>query len=484
LVVLLLVFALDLDAQSKNSKTSFNKKEIEQYIKTTMLESKIPGLTYAVVMNGKMIDSGAYGYANVELNAPVSLHTKFNLGSIGKTFTATGIMLLVKQGKISLSDPITKYFDSLPDTWKQISIERLLSHTSGIKDYVGDFPGYALIEKRDRKLDYSEREFIRMAAELPLNFTPGERFAYSNSNFVILGFLIHKVSGKTLPEFMKENVFDPLGMNETVYMSQKNIIPNRARGYLLDNKGNLINGNYISEFFSSTGDMGVTTTATDMVKWSLALNSGKVLDQPILDKMWTPVQLNNGESTNFFGPSYGLGWHVADYRGYKEVGHGGSFMNGYTANYVRFPELDLTLILLANLNPSEVGRMAYRIAGLIHPALSGFDQTGSGEKGDKGSVDEVNQLMKGIITGKLDTTFVTAGFIKRINPITASVMGDTSHIPPITFVYSDLITGRKVSRYGTSIKKIEYYKLQLPDETAYMALYRDANNRIVDWRTY
>src|SRR5439155_19363788 len=127
-----------------------------------------------------------------------------------------------------------------------------------------DFPGYAYIERRDRKQEYTEAEFIRMATEVPLNFAPGERFAYSNSNFVLLGFIVHKISGKTLPEFMKEHVFDPLGMAETVYMTQRDIIPNRAHGYLLDNNNKLINGDYISDFFSSTGDIGVTTTAGEI----------------------------------------------------------------------------------------------------------------------------------------------------------------------------------------------------------------------------
>ena len=175
------------------------KKQINTYIQAEMKAEQIPGLTYAVVSNEKIIDSGAYGLANVELNTPVTSHSLFSIGSIGKTFTATAIMLLQKDGKLSIDDPIDKYLDSIPDSWKEIKIKNLLSHTSGIKDYAHDFPGYPFIEK-DRKQEITEAQFIRMATNLPLNFQPGERWAYSNSNFVLLGFIIHKVSGKPLPD--------------------------------------------------------------------------------------------------------------------------------------------------------------------------------------------------------------------------------------------------------------------------------------------
>jgi len=244
--------------------TAAIKKQIDTYIKAEMIKQQIPGLSYAVVSNGKIIDSGAYGYANVELKAPVTSHSLFNIGSIGKTFTATAIMLLQKDGKLSIDDPINKYLDSLPASWNNISIKHLLTHTSGIKDYAHDFPGYSFIEK-DRKQEITEARFIQMATTVPLNFQPGERWAYSNSNFVLLGFIIHKLAGKPIGDFMKERIFKPAGMKETRYTDVYDIIPNRASGYLLDEDDNnkFINGIYVSNFFSKMGDMGILTTATD-----------------------------------------------------------------------------------------------------------------------------------------------------------------------------------------------------------------------------
>jgi CubicO group peptidase (beta-lactamase class C family) len=137
-----------LHSQKIKTPTASIKQEIDKYIKSEMKTEQIPGLAYAVVSDGRIIDSGYYGWANVELKAPVTSPSLFNIGSIGKTFTATAIMLLQKEGKLSIDDPIMKYLDSLPDSWKNITIKHLLTHTSGIKDYAHDFPGYPFIEKR------------------------------------------------------------------------------------------------------------------------------------------------------------------------------------------------------------------------------------------------------------------------------------------------------------------------------------------------
>src|SRR6266496_898102 len=284
-----------LHSQKIMTPTARVKQEIDRYIHLEMKEEQIPGLAYAVVSNGKIIDSGAYGLANVELKAPVIPHSLFNIGSIGKTFTATAVMLLQKEGRLSIDDPINKYLDSLPDSWKNIRIKNLLTHTSGIRDYAHDFPGYPFIEK-DRRQDITEARFIRMATNLPLNFQPGERWAYSNSNFVLLGFIIHKLAGKPTGDFIKERIFGPAKMKETRYTDVRNIIFNRASGYLLDEDDNnkLINGNYISNFFSTMGDMGILTTASDLARWSIAQDNTIILDKQTLEHVWTPSKLITG----------------------------------------------------------------------------------------------------------------------------------------------------------------------------------------------
>jgi len=479
-------FSFHSIAQTKDATRNSHQKEIDAYIRAEMKAEQIPGLSYAVVSNGNIIDSGAYGWANAELKAPVTSHTLFNIGSIGKTFTATAIMLLQKDGKLSINDPINKYLDSLPDAWKTITIKHLISHTSGIKDYAHDFPGYPFIEQ-DRKQEITEAQFIRAATNLPLNFQPGERWAYSNSNFVLLGFIIHKLSGKSMGDFMKERLFAPAGMKQTRYTSVSEILPNRASGYLLDEDDNnkLINGIYISNFFSTMGDMGILTTATDLARWSIAQDEEKVLDKKILQQMWTPSKLNNNlEAVGILGVNYGFGWTLQDHRGNKETGHSGSFMNGYTAQLTRFPEKHFAVIVLTNLNPTNVSLISYDIAGFYFPELKGIDQLKPETNEDSSLEKNVYGLLNGLATNNLDTSLVTTNFKQRINPITGLVFNQAVLKMSLRFVHSDLIKSGNLLRYDVPVRKIDYYEIRLRNETHYLAIYFTANNKIADMRGY
>jgi D-alanyl-D-alanine carboxypeptidase len=449
-----------------------------------MKTEQIPGVAYAVVSNGKIIDSGAYGWANVELKAPVTAHSLFNIGSIGKTFTATAVMLLQKEGKLSIDDPINKYLDSLPDSWKNITIKHLLSHTSGIKDYAHDFPGYPFIEK-DRKQEISEAKFISMATSVPLNFQPGERWAYSNSNFVLLGFIIHKLAGKPVGDFMKEKIFIPAGMRETRYTDVKEIIPNRASGYLLDEDDNnkMINGLYVSNFFSKMGDMGIITTATDLARWSIAQDEAKILDKQTLQQMWTPSKLNTGlEGMGLIGSNYGMGWGISNHRGYKEIAHGGSFINGYTAAFSRFPEKNFTVVVLTNLNPTRVSWIDFNIAGFYYPELGGLDHVQPEKNADTSFTKSVRAFLKSLGTGNYDRSLITESFIQRINPITKIIFAGSD--AEIQFSHTDQISAKKLERYGDAINKIKYYKIKLGGDTHYLAIYLTAENKIADMRGY
>jgi len=465
--------------------TTALKIQIDNYIRSEMAKEQIPGLSYAVVSNGKIIDSGAYGYANVELKAPVTSHTLFNIGSIGKTFTATSIMLLQKDGKLSIDDPINKYLDSLPDSWKDITIKHLLTHTSGIKDYAHDFPGYPYIPK-DRKQEITEAKFIRMATDLPLNFQPGERWAYSNSNFVLLGFIIHKLSGKPIGDFMKQRIFGPAQMKETRYTDIFEIIPNRAHGYLLDEDDNnkFINGTYVSNFFSKMGDMGILTTAIDLARWSIAQDNATILDKQTLKEMWTPANLKTGvKAMGILGANYGMGWGLLDHRGYEEVGHGGSFINGYTAAFSRFPEKNLAVVVLTNLNPTSVSLIDFHIAGSFFPDLKSPDQLQPAKDADTIFNQKIRSFLESLGTGNYDRSLVTESFIQRLNPIT-KIIFDPSVKPDLSFVGSDKIVTKHLQRYGIEVKQINYYKLRFGPETHYVAIYLSVDNKIADMRGY
>ena len=164
--------------------------DVDLYIKTSMARQHIPGLSLAVIRDGKIIKAKGFGLASVELNVPARPETVYELASATKPFVATAIMLLVQDGKISLEDKVSKFVEDAPDTWKGITVRHLLTHTSGIKDYLGDL-------RRDFPHDTPPEKIVRAAIEAPLNFTPGEKWSYSNTGYVLLGMIVRKVSGKS-----------------------------------------------------------------------------------------------------------------------------------------------------------------------------------------------------------------------------------------------------------------------------------------------
>ncbi|HEU4932799.1 MAG TPA: serine hydrolase domain-containing protein, partial [Pyrinomonadaceae bacterium] len=225
------------------AQDSFEKK-IDEYLRTQMQAQQIPGIALAVVRDGKIVLARGYGLANVEHQVPVKPETIFQSGSTGKQFTATAVMMLVEEGKLSLEDKITKYFTDAPESWGNITVRHLLTHTSGMTDYPPDF---------DMRRDYTEDDLLQRIKAIPLAFQPGEKWSYSNLAYVTLGILIHKVSGKFYGDFLQERVFKPLDMSTARIISEADIVPNRAAGYRVAN-GQLKNQNWVSPSLNTTAD--------------------------------------------------------------------------------------------------------------------------------------------------------------------------------------------------------------------------------------
>jgi D-alanyl-D-alanine carboxypeptidase len=324
-----------------------SQSDIDAFVKAQMKELQIPAVSYAVMQNGKYISSGVYGLAEVELNVPANEQTLFNVGSVGKTFTATAIMILEEEGKLSIKDPVGKHLDGIPDSWNNMTIEHLLNHTSGIRDYVQESDGHPLLPNINRAVELTPEQYIEMCTSNPLNFPTGERWAYSNSNYALLGFIIRKHIETSMDAFMRKRVFEPAGMMDTRYEDAFELRPNRAKGYHKDSTG-VINGALISNFYSTIGDCGILTTGKDLAKWGPALTNGKVISKAQVEKMWTKHQLNNGKFSQEDYRTYGLGWRIDDVLGSPEFGHNGSFRKGYLGFYRYYPEHDLSIAIMMN----------------------------------------------------------------------------------------------------------------------------------------
>jgi CubicO group peptidase (beta-lactamase class C family) len=356
---------LTVRAQNSASRDDGNSAKVDAYVNGEMRAEKIPGLALAIVRDGKIVKSQGYGLANLELDVAVKPETIFQTGSVGKQFTATAVMMLVEEGKIHLDHPIGKYLPDSPASWSNVTVRNLLTHTSGVPDYESDSlakKGAAFINLRN---DYTEDELFAKFSGLPLDFPPGSKWSYSNSGYVLLGILIHKVAGQFYGDLLQERIFQPLGMTSTRIISEADIIPNRAAGYRLVN-GEIKNQEWVSPMLNTTADGALYTSVLDMAKWDAALYTEKLLKKGSLDQMWSAVRLNDGKTA-----PYGFGWDVTQVNGHRLIEHGGAWQ-GFTTQISRYVDDRFTVIVLTNLDSehSQPDKIAHEVAALYNPALT------------------------------------------------------------------------------------------------------------------
>jgi len=333
--------------------------EIDEIIQA-QFDEQGPGVAVAVVRYGEVIHRNGYGLANLEWNCAIAPDTVFRLASITKPFTAAAILLLEKQGKLKVDDPITEYLPDYPTQGRTISIAHLLTHTSGIKSYTGleDF-----FEKYGRN-DLSHEELIALFKDVPLEFEPGERFNYCNSGYYLLGVIIEKLSAMSYGEFVREHIFKPLEMEHSYYMDNEAIIPHRASGYRKTDQG-YQHAAYISmKPPYAAGSLG--STIEDLVRWDAALREERLLDKDTQERMYTPTKLTNGETSE-----YGFGWGISNYHGHKLVSHSGG-IHGFSTFLARFLDDATTVIVLVNQEGFEVGKLirliSCQVLGISVPA--------------------------------------------------------------------------------------------------------------------
>ncbi|HET6929868.1 MAG TPA: serine hydrolase domain-containing protein [Candidatus Acidoferrum sp.] len=337
---------------------------VDGVVGAEMREQRIPGLALAVLRDGKVVKAKGYGLANVELNVAVKPETVFQTGSVGKQFAATAVMMLVEEGKVGLDDKLSKYLEGTPAAWKDVTVRNLLTHTSGIADYTDAAytkPG-GLINLRG---DYTEAELYQKLIQLPLNFETGTKWKYSNTGYVLLGFLIHKVTGEFYGDYLQERIFRPLGMSATRIISERDIVPNRASGYELV-KGEIKNQFWVSPTLNTTADGALYTNVLDLGKWDAALYTEKLLKRASLEQMWTPVTLKDGKTY-----PYGFGWFLNEANGHRLIEHDGAWQ-GFTMNISRYVDDKLTVIVMTNLDegPSKPDKIAHGVAGLYEEKLA------------------------------------------------------------------------------------------------------------------
>jgi CubicO group peptidase (beta-lactamase class C family)/uncharacterized protein YneR len=331
----LLVFAQAVPAGAQQSQAGEGLAGKIDAVMSEVYQPGQPGAAIIVRKNGQTVIRKGYGLADLELQVPVEPDMVFRLGSITKQFTAVSILILAQEGRLGLQDEITKFLPDYPTQGRKITIEHLLTHTSGIQSYTDMAEWLPLWRK-----DFSVKELVDLFKDKPMQFEPGESWAYNNSGYVLLGAIIEKVSGKTYEAFVDANIFKPLGMKRSYYGGAERIIPRRVPGYQMG-QGGFVNAPYLS-MTQPYAAGSLLSNVDDMADWSEAVFSGKLVKKEWLDKAFTPYKLKNGESSG-----YGYGWFTADFGGHRSIEHGGG-INGFTSYAMTFPEDGIYLAILTN----------------------------------------------------------------------------------------------------------------------------------------
>ncbi|MBI1780713.1 MAG: beta-lactamase family protein [Sphingobacteriales bacterium] len=311
-----------------------------------------PGCAVLVTKKGQIIYEKSFGSADMELNVPLKPEMIFRLGSMTKQFTAVAILQLMEQGKLSLQDSVQKFIKDFPYKGYKVTIENLLTHTSGIKDYTQlDLPDPFI-----RRKDFPPKQIIDLFKNEPLEFQPGTKFKYSNSGYFLLGYIIETVTNKTYSDFIQENIIKPLGLANTYYDNASQVIPNRVKGY---KKEDTVYEN--TDYQSATIPFAagaLISNVEDLYKWHQALYNYVLIKKETIDKAFTPFKLSDGTVTN-----YGYGWFIIDIGGSQSIQHGGS-INGFKSNEIYFPKEDVFVAALFNCECAPMEDLSSQIASL------------------------------------------------------------------------------------------------------------------------
>lgn len=355
--------APDRNAATGVTLSAAEAAPIERYLHAEMSAQGIPGLAVAVIRRGRVVYARGFGVATLEHDVPVRPDTRFQIGSIGKQFTAVLIEQLAREGRLALDEPLSKYLPEIPPGWAGVSLRLMLNHQSGIAQLTA--PEHALLDLRH---EYTEGEYIRLAASLPLDFAPGTDTAYSDTAYVLLGFVIARVTGRFYGDLLQERIFGPLGMARTRILSDTDIIPGRASGYQAGPDGALRNQAYVAPFLNRTADGSLYSTVLDLARWDAALAGERVLPQAVLARMWRIDPLRDGRMPLLH---YGYGWEINTLRGHRVVEYDGNWQ-GFQAALARFVDLDLSVVVLTNRALCRAQRIAHAVAGVVDAAVAPY----------------------------------------------------------------------------------------------------------------
>lgn len=343
-IVLFCLTLLFFPSKFGHTSSEITQQKINHAVTVFMHKNHVPGLALAVLKDGKPLLIKGYGYANIATKDPVNTRTLFGIGSVSKVLTTFALMTLVQNGKVNINHSVLDYVPKAPQKWRLVTIQQLLSHSSGIPQHRGPHLPWIKV--------------WNALAKKPLQFQPGTAIAYNNFGFAVLGRVIENASHQTLLNYLTYAVFNPLGMHDTGLPDT--LFPaNLATGYQ-SQAGKITPNPNQRPWQQMGGSGGIVSNIDDMAKWDKAMSAGAILTPAAYRQMWTPVFLKNGKPAGYKNWAWALGWQISSIGG-KRIAFKNGAIRGYSSWMERHLDDKVSIIILTNTNHVPLRRLAKRI---------------------------------------------------------------------------------------------------------------------------
>jgi len=427
---------------------------LDKFIIGQIKERQLPGLSIAVIRDGKVVRAGGYGFANLELKVPATKETVYEIGSISKQFAAEAVMLLVEDGKLSLDDSIRKYLPAnAPEIWQKITVRNLLNHTSGLKDWTE-------VKEFSYRREYSAEEFIDLVKSFPVQFQPNENWLYSNTNLPLIGIIVERASGKSFEDFVGERIIKPLSFPSIRFKHQEEVVANRAAGYVLRNEMWKNGEPFRPKVIAPSG--GILANTIDLAKWWEAVLQGRVVKQTSLEQMLSPTKLNDGRLV-----AHGFAFFTDSFNGHKVIQHFGSTVGGFGSIVKYYPNEKITVAVVNNLEDGGFNSeyIAKRVANFY---ISGAFTGGLKEMPDAvpNQTQAHLQTLKDIADNKTPE-ILSANYASRLPETFRQQLGENlKQLKSFTYLGQEKITTDHFMLDPTAAE-IFHYKMTLASKTVY-----------------
>jgi CubicO group peptidase (beta-lactamase class C family) len=466
IVLLLILSRASCGVGEAATLTTEQSSAVDRIVEDAIARFHVPGVSIAIARDGDIMYAHGYGSRDVEAKAPVDGSTVFEIGSVTKQFTAASIMLLVQAGKIRLDAPIATYLDAIP-SGKTITVRELLTHTSGLPNYT-DTSRFATLSQHAAK----PRELVASIAKLPLDFKPGTKWSYSNTNYVVLGMLVERESGESYPDFVRTHIFEPLRLTHTrysrTYLTQGDVAAPYEAGMAAPKR---LPARLNLDWAYAAG--ALWSNAPDLVRWENALFSGRVVDATSLAAMTTPAVLANGAPT-----TYGFGLMTSAVGGQREIWHNGG-LPGYASIDAYFPEQHLEIAVLGNTIAFEPGTVVRNVLAVLVPSVAtniALEATATPAPGEEPAMTALaTSLVAQAQSGTLTRSLFDARMLEGLTP--AAVGGIASQLAPLGKPKAITFLRKRVTgTYHGYVYRIVWDGISLDESFAL-----DADGKIAGW---